>query len=505
MKKFFEKLNLRKNWGYVVATLFLFLGFLAFFSALWFRTVYGALGFDSILFTLFSNGKGVEGSIVRDYLLRGFLPTVLCCAVMAFILFFKPKKESVVKTDRHTFKIYPLSKLVSCVICYVLSAALIIGGTFISQLSEKITAVAQETPFIEANYVSPNDVEITFPKEKRNLIYIFMESMESTFFSTEQGGVLKHEIANELYNLANENLNFSHNAGVGGYMSLNDCGWTAAGMVAQSTGIPLKQGKYTEEDFSNGNFLPKAVNITNILKDNGYYQTLMVGSNAKYGNRSDFYEIHGIDKIYDLYTARADGIVPKDYDVWWGMEDEHLYKYAKHELTEIAKKDQPFAFTMLTVDTHFPSGYMCNLCKNEFDEQYENVVSCASRQVYEFVEWIKQQPFYENTTIIIIGDHTSMDNEYMTRVGATGDKRRVYNCIINSAINTEFSKNRKFTSLDMFPTTLAAMGCKIEGDRLALGVNLFSGKQTLVEQYGHTLIHSEMTKESKFYYKTFYN
>ncbi len=504
MKNFFKKLNMRKNWGYVVATLFLFLGTLAFFSALWFRTVYGELGFDSILFTLFSNGKGVEPSIVKDYLLRGLLPSFLCTALLAFLLFFKPKKELFLKFAKRNIKLYPLSKIVSYVLCYVLSAALIVGGTFISQLSEKIEAVTQETAFIEANYVFPEKTKITFPEQKRNLIYIFMESMESTFFSTEQGGVLKHEVANELWKLGNENINFSHSSGVGGYMLLNGCNWTAAGMVAQSTGIPLKQGKYTEEDFSNGNFLPNATNLTSILKENGYYQTLMVGSNSKYGNRSDFYEIHGIDRIYDWHTARADGIIPNDYDVWWGMEDEHLYRYAKRELTEISKKDQPFAFTMLTVDTHFPSGYVCNLCKNEFAEQYENVVSCASRQIYEFVEWIKAQPFYENTTIIIIGDHTSMDNEYMTRVGAKGEQRRVYNCIINSAVDTEFSKNRKFTSLDMFPTTLAAMGCKIEGDRLALGVNLFSGKQTLVEQYGHALVHSEMTKESTFYYKTFY-
>lgn len=386
-----------------------------------------------------------------------------------------------------------------------MSIALIVSGVFISQLSKKITAVVQETAFIEENYVFPGKTEITFPEQKRNLIYIFMESMESTFFSTEQGGALQNEIANELWQLGSENINFSHSSRIGGYMSLNGCKWTAAGMVSQSAGIPLKIGTYSEKDFANGNFLPKAVSLTSILKENGYYQTLMVGSNAEYGNRSDYYNAHGIDKIYDIHTARTDGIVPADYEVWWGMEDKYLYKYAKQELTEIAQKDQPFAFTMLTVDTHFPSGYVCDLCGNKYEEQYENVISCASRQVYEFVKWIKQQPFYENTTIIIIGDHTSMDNEYMTEMGVSDEQRRVYNCIINSATDTDFSKNRQFSSLDMFPTTLAAMGCEIEGDRLALGVNLFSGKPTLIEQYGYTLVHEEFAKESSFYYDTFYN
>ena len=38
-------------------------------------------------------------------------------------------------------------------------------------------------------------------------------------------------------------------------------------------------------------------------------------------------------------------------------------------------------------------------------EQYKNVISCSSKRVYAFVQWLKQQDFYENTTIIIAGGH----------------------------------------------------------------------------------------------------
>ena len=31
--------------------------------------------------------------------------------------------------------------------------------------------------FIDDNYIDPRDTEITFPEQKRNLIYIFLESM----------------------------------------------------------------------------------------------------------------------------------------------------------------------------------------------------------------------------------------------------------------------------------------------------------------------------------------
>ena len=36
--------------------------------------------------------------------------------------------------------------------------------------------------------------------------------------------------------------------------------------------------------------------------------------------------------------------------------------------------------------------------------------------------------------------------------------------------------------MDMFPTTIASLGATIEGDRLGLGTNLFSGEQTLAEK-----------------------
>ena len=66
------------------------------------------------------------------------------------------------------------------------------------------------------------------------------------------------------------------------------------------------------------------------------------------------------------------------------------------------------------------------------------------------------------------------------------------------------TQNRQFGSIDMFPTTLAAMGVTIEGDRLGLGTNLFSGEKTLSEQYGHTQLDAELQKGSDFYFEKFF-
>jgi phosphoglycerol transferase len=48
---------------------------------------------------------------------------------------------------------------------------------------------------------------------------------------------------------------------------------------------------------------------------------------------------------------------------------------------------------------------------------------------------------------------------------------------------------------------LAALGCEIEGDHLGLGVNLFSGEQTLSEQYGYDYLFQELRKQSATYNK----
>ena len=75
----------------------------------------------------------------------------------------------------------------------------------------------------------------------------------------------------------------------------------------------------------------------------------------------------------------------------------------------------------------------------------------------------------------------------------------VYNAFINADAEPVREEYRLFTTLDFFPTTLAAMGVKIEGERLGIGTNLFSGEQTLAEKYGYDDLFGELEKYSVFY------
>lgn len=59
--------------------------------------------------------------------------------------------------------------------------------------------------------------------------------------------------------------------------------------------------------------------------------------------------------------------------------------------------------------------------------------------------------------------------------------------------------NRSFSTLDLFPTTLSALGVSIEGNRLGLGTNLFSEEMTLMEKLGFDEFSNELSKTSSFY------
>lgn len=475
------------------------LGFILYNLGNWVLDTWGLLSIDEIIFHLKVPLDGTNSDVVLD--------GINACVPLAVLVLFLSIFLIIGLRNKHG----------KCMIALFLVAVIACGSAgraayeVYDELDVKEYLVSQkkESHFIEQNYVDPRTTKITFPDKKRNLIYIYLESIESTFASKEDGGGMDFNCIPELTTLAEENTNFSNSDKLGGGYPAYGGTWTMAGIFSQTSGIPIKNSEQTDDVNATlaeqSSFSSQARNLEDILADEGYNQCFMIGSDATFGGRRAYFESHGKGKteICDYNTAKENGQIPEDYYVWWGYEDQKLFANAQEKLTELSSKDEPFNFTMLTVDTHFEDGYVCEQCQNEFgDNQYANVMACSSRQVDAFVKWIQQQPFYENTTIVISGDHLTMDSDFCNDVSEDYE-RSVYNVFINlpEGLDTSFEKthNREFATLDMFPTTLAAMGVTIEGDRLALGVNLFSDEQTLTEQYGRKGLDKELMKKSKFY------
>lgn len=363
-----------------------------------------------------------------------------------------------------------------------------------------ITILSLFATFLVVNLVEW--VKMTFPKEKKNLIYIFMESMESSYADKEDGGTMDDNYIPNLTKLARENVQFTDkkDGKVGGPVCLEATAYTAGGLVAQTSAINLK---VMNSGAVSDSFLPNLTALGDILNKQGYNQMFLCGSDGDFAGRDAYFKTHKDYQIEDYKAAIKEGDIPKDYKVYWGHEDKVLYERAKKNLKKLSKEGKPFNLTMLTVDTHFPNGYICDLCENKYDTTYGNAVACADRQVYDFVQWIKKQDFYEDTTIIIAGDHTSMvDTGSKFWKSLSNDyQRTVYNAIINPqcAYKKKVTTKRKFSTMDMFPTTLAALGVEIDGNKLGLGTNLFSGEETLREELGANYINKELKRNDKMY------
>ena len=92
-----------------------------------------------------------------------------------------------------------------------------------------------------------------------------------------------------------------------------------------------------------------------------------------------------------------------------------------------------------------------------------------------------------------------MQAGFFTERGILEDDRYIYSTYINSSVEAEKTEDRIYTGFDTYPTIISAIGGKINGDRLGLGVNLFSNKKTLAEKYGIKKLNEEIIKKSEFY------
>ena len=470
-----------------LTAVFAFIAPLLLFSAWWMFRTWRNLTMDELVFHLTGPLEGTNLDIIREYLVQCALPAllILVLCIIGMIIFRKKKYF------------------------YFLDGVLLIAfigisfGTIyvtVDKLDVEGYLASQGTysEFIDDNYVDPAEVSITFPQQKRNLIYIFLESMETTYAGEDAGGGFEENVIPELTEIAQENENFSgKDTQINGAYSMYGATWTMGAMFAHTAGLPLNISIGSNDMDTQDTFFAGAVTLGDILQEQGYSQRLLIGSDATFGGRRLYFTEHGEYDIVDYQYAVENGWIPEDYYVWWGYEDAYLFEFAKEQLQDLSGQGEPFNLTMLTVDTHFEDGYVCEKCEDTYgDDQYANVMACSSKQIEEFIQWIQEQDFYENTTIVLAGDHLTMDSDFCEDVSYDYE-RKTYVSYINSAVEPETDTNRIYTTFDHFPTTIAALGAQIEGNRLGLGTNLFSTEETLTERYGIDYENQELEKRSE--------
>ena len=468
------------------------------FTLRWALSFWADLTMDEIVYHLTTPLEGTGEDIMMKFYIFALLPALVVLALVCVILVMIRKKRK---------GWYGRGLAVIFVLTLIAVGASTGYAWNNLKIDEYLKNQSITSSFIEENYVDPNAVTLKFPKTKRNLIYIFLESFETTFTDKANGGGFDFNCIPEMTELAQKYEDFSGTSKKlnGGHV-LPGTTFTMGGMFGQSSGLPLQVGLKAQildnhgamnEMYTQEHFFPGITTLGDILEAEGYHNVLFIGSEAVFGGRKLYYTEHGHYEIDDFgYAVNRNWLEEKENS--WGYGDWRLFLQAKERLKELSAEDQPFNLTMLTLDTHFENGIRCKYCEIEYPgNSYADVYSCSSRQLSEFISWCQDQDWYENTTIILSGDHTTMDSDFCNGV----DKeypRKTFTCYINADVEPEdAARERSFTTMDNFPTTLAAMGVKIEGDRLGLGTNLFSSQDTLYETYGKEM-DAELSRRSLF-------
>lgn len=460
----------------------------------WIRVNFPMYDFSQTMYLLTSSTKGIKNmeftiSFIREVIMFPVLFVIVIIIMWQYRAWVVKFANKILKFGNKYHKRVIQILFLCC--CMVLVDTIGVSSYFLNKLN---TTNLYEEHFVDAGKVSYN-----FPDKKRNVIHIFLESMETTFYnngSFKYAG-FNYDFIQHLHRYADDNISFSDENG-NGFYAPEGATWTVGGMVAQTAGLPAPIEAHYGKSYS---FLPGATGIGDVLQEAGYNQELLIGSEKEFGDKNVYFKEHGNFSIYDCNTAIENKRIDSLEN--WGFTDSTLFEIAKEELSKLYEKGQPFHFVTLTSNTHFPNGFIEKDFPVGTPKNYQGVIEYSSKQVVDFIDWIKQQPFYEDTTIIVTGDHLSMSAAMSTV--REDYKRKVYNAIINPDKSVydydlnKVTKNREFSSFDIFPTVLASIGVTWGKDYLNLGTNLYSGKKTLVEQIGIENMNKELRKTSKTY------
>lgn len=456
---------------------------LIFRSANWAFDYFGLSCFEQLIYHLKVPLKGTNTTFLFDWIKSCGLPGVLVGALCAFVY-----------GSIHFPGLWFAKGILYLSIIY---------GLFHIGFFGFVLNLFRTSQLYERYFADPVNVKPIPPAKPKNLIHIYLESMETTYANKADGGDSVENLIPTLTRLAKNHVSFSNTEALGGNAVLSGTGWTTGGIVASESGAPLLFPLTQPFIRKNTSFCPGLTSLGDLLYSQGYQQVYMIGSDSDFGGRDSYYRQHGNFEIIDTKWIKAHGKLPKNYHKFWGFEDDKLFSFAKDEICKLAKDDKPFHLSLLTVDTHHPRGYQGPSTQAVSKHGLSNSIHHTDVLIADFIDWLKSMPFYEDTVVVIQGDHTSMAAEYIRKNYDSDYDRRVYNCFIHAQgiqdVKDPVFKNRKFTTFDYFPTILHALGWTIPGNHLGLGTDLFSGASTVAETIGYKRFDKALRKQSKYY------
>lgn len=389
---------------------------------------------DAVIYTITSS---LSGAGVQKYILpaAGLILTLL-------LLFLLLSWVLRLRKNHNYSKLYSLLALVLAV------------------LSIKTTPAYQQVANLIKSQITKGDSDFyshyqvpgkTLRGDRPNLVYIYAESLERTYFDERAFP----KLAPELNEIKNNALDFSNTE------QLPGTEYTIAGMVASQCGIPLFAPFDGNASSSLSTFYPQNVCLGDILKSSGYQNYFYQGASLSFAGKDLFLSSHGFDHMYG-FKELAGVVKDPKYRNDWGWYDDTVLEVVFDKYLELAQKNQPFSLFALTVDTHHPDGFISRSCQRKsypFDGKENKsfaAVACGQEHIARLIEKIRATPYFKNTIIVVSSDHLAMNNtayKYLNQ----HERRDLFFMLRGDDVSSRVISLKRNT-LDNGATVLDAMG-----------------------------------------------
>ncbi len=499
----------------------IFFNFILFFILLlplWLNKKFGFVYYDQLLLNLELSSLGLLDGDYRLFRsgVRWLVIIPLILSILLYLiryLFLKQKfnrnevKKILIKSVDSIFSkrkknklLISLNKLFKISISIPVYFFLILIVSFyfyynLTYIFKKNDTNNNQNSYLDKNYIYPKVDKFS----KKNLIVIYVESLEETFTNKNIFGE----------NLLKEISALPNSSKVKNFYQIPETGFSIYSLIASQCGIPLlKFGILEARQIGTlKKFLPNLTCLSDILKKNNYINTILTSDDSRHGGYDVFGKTHGFDEIIDSrklkdLNYRTSRSAWHRYEQNWygGIHDNTLYQ----ALIDILKKkkilNKNFFISVHTIDTHSPKGYPNPKCLrkilkkaeiNNFDFTHSFI--CSSRYLEKFIKEYNKLKM-ANTNLVIIGDHLFMQSfdEVLEK------DRKIFNSFL---INQKFKIMRNDMNVfDLFPSflNLAGVTLKNEQQQAGLGYSIFINN----EEY--KIINKPIKNQSNIY-KKFWN
>ncbi len=252
--------------------------------------------------------------------------------------------------------------------------------------------------YVRASYIEPDNEMFGVAKDK-NLIIVSLESLQNFVINSEVNG---QEITPFLNDFIGESYYFDQ------FYHQTQQGKTSdSEFILDNSLYPLNRGAVFFTHSGN-----EFESMTEKLGETGYYTTAMHANNKSFWNRDIMYDSLGYERFYSL----PDYDVTEENSVNWGMKDIPFFEQSVQHMKEMP---QPFSTKMITLTNHYPftldeedqliDPYTSN---DGTVNRYFQTVRYMDEAVKNFINNLKESGLYENSVIVMYGDHYGISENH---------------------------------------------------------------------------------------------